>query len=206
MFIKRSACIKSWYEKKLWRVAVSKTDSRVSENDCKKTGQNKTVKWNNENWFIEAKKPIAHSSPEAGLHRSQSTAAAPIWHSHTSSEPFPDSKLQHHSSSRREINLNIPATNFRRRAKPSGRSGCVACARVRLRALACAHHLLRSGWSETKHSTHSQHYEPDQQCFAHFFLLTRHISLSICLLCFSYLLIGGDAIILLAYKRWRFCA
>ena len=52
MFIKRSACIKSWYEKKLWRVAVSKTDSRVSENDCKKTGQNKTVKWNNENWFI----------------------------------------------------------------------------------------------------------------------------------------------------------
>ena len=113
---------------------MSKTDSRVSENDCKKTGQNKTVKWNNENWFIEAKKPIAHSSPEAGLHRSQSTAAAPIWHSHTSSEPFPDSKLQHHSSSRREINLNIPATNFRRRAKPSGRSGCVACARVRSRA------------------------------------------------------------------------
>jgi len=30
-------------------------------------------------FMIEAKKkPIAHSSPEAGLHRSQSTAAAPI--------------------------------------------------------------------------------------------------------------------------------
>ena len=41
------------------------------------------------------------------------------------------------------------------------------------RALACAHHLLRSGWSETKHSTHSQHYEPDQQCFAHFFFADK---------------------------------
>ena len=59
---------------------MSKTDSRVSENYCKKLARtrqlNETMKTGL--FMIEAKKTIARSSPEAGLHRSQSTAAAPI--------------------------------------------------------------------------------------------------------------------------------
>jgi len=201
---KRSACIKSWYDETV-KTCCSE-NSGVSENHCKKrTGQNKTVQWNNDNWFIfmiEAEKPIAHSSPEAGLHRSQSTAAAPPFDIHT-----------HLQSRFRTVNFSTavlhggrwiwffpPTTSFA--AAPTLPDAAHAS-----RTRASVNQLLRSGWSETKHSTHTQHYEPDQQCFAHFFLLTRHISLSICLLCFFLPPIGRWCHNLPGNKRWwLFCA